>query len=102
MGILSNLVPGIRELRAPLAAGYLWLLCGWLMFGPFTPRDEATRTLADLYELSDQATAIGLGVAVSFAAYLAGSVSEAILRQALESQALGLFAHSFGAQWRFP
>jgi hypothetical protein len=28
--VLAGLLPGVRELRAPLAAGYLWLLYGWL------------------------------------------------------------------------
>ena len=31
--MLGNVLPGLRELRAPLAAGYLWLRFVWLVWG---------------------------------------------------------------------
>jgi hypothetical protein len=78
--MLAALLPGLRELRAPLAAGYLWLLAVWLAFADaFPSRDAATGALAHVYELNDGARAIGLGVALSFLAYLVGALSEALL-----------------------
>jgi hypothetical protein len=32
VGMITGLLPGLRELRAPLAAGYLWLVVAWLWF----------------------------------------------------------------------
>jgi hypothetical protein len=31
--MLMNLLPGLRELRAPLVSGYLWLISAWLLLG---------------------------------------------------------------------
>jgi hypothetical protein len=78
--MLAALLPGLRELRAPLAAGYLWLLVAWLAFADALPSQEAaTGALAHVYELNEGARAVGLGVALSFLAYLVGALSEALL-----------------------
>jgi len=29
--VLASLLPGLRELRAPLAAGYLFIVSGWVL-----------------------------------------------------------------------
>jgi hypothetical protein len=40
--VLLNILPGLRGLRAPLAAGYVWLLVGWLAFrGSFATPEPA-------------------------------------------------------------
>jgi hypothetical protein len=31
--MLSSILPGLRDVRVPLTAGYLWLLGLWLLFG---------------------------------------------------------------------
>jgi glycosyltransferase involved in cell wall biosynthesis len=72
--VLANLLPGLRELRAPLAAGYVWLLAGWIALEPHVDSDDS-RVFSSLLELGDVASAIGLGVATSFAAYLVGLLS---------------------------
>jgi hypothetical protein len=77
--MLVSLLPGIRELRAPLAAGYLWLLAAWLAFADVLPsRDAASGALARVYELDRGVRAVGLALAVSFVAYLVGALSEAL------------------------
>jgi hypothetical protein len=82
--MLASVLPGLRELRAPLAAGYLWLLAGWLLLDDRVPSDEnATGIWRSLRDLSDVVSAIGLGVAVSFAAYVVGSVSVAMMSPVL-------------------
>src|SRR4051794_5917371 len=74
--VLSAL-PGLREVRAPLAAGYLWLLNLWLL----TRADEAEPT--DLsyafIEIGELTGEISLSVAIGFAAYLLGSLTEGVL-----------------------
>jgi hypothetical protein len=77
--MLANLLPGVRDLRAPLAAGYVWLLALFLAFEPLLPsRQEATGIWASLIRIQGSLGAIGLGIALSFAAYLVGSVSDAV------------------------
>jgi hypothetical protein len=79
--MLAGLIPGIREIRAPLAAGYLWLFALWLALKPSLPsKDEATGVVADVIDLADAATPVAVAVAVSFAAYLIGSISDIVLR----------------------
>ncbi|HYV32055.1 MAG TPA: hypothetical protein VEO53_13245 [Candidatus Binatia bacterium] len=73
--MLMNLLPGLRDLRAPLAAGYLWLTGLWVLLSDAVPsRSTATGVLAHAYALT---AAVGRGavlVAVSFLAYLIGAV----------------------------
>ena len=72
--MLINLLPGLRELRAPLAAGYLWLLGLWLAFGESVPkRSEATGAWKQVLEAEDLFSAIGKAAALTFTAYLLGS-----------------------------
>lgn len=76
MQILANALPGFRDLRGPLVAGYLWLLFGWLLVhGSVDTTEEPWAALTDL---GDAAGPIGVSVAASVAAYLIGSVSQAL------------------------
>lgn len=75
--LLTNLLPGLRDLRAPLASGYIWLLSLWLGVSPNVPdKAHATGVLKDLYGLRDLFSGVGLAVGISFLAYLVGSLSE--------------------------
>ena len=65
--MLLNLLPGLRELRAPLAAGYIWLFAAWLAFNGDIPEPAGA---ADFF---DQFEALGAAAALTFAAYLIGS-----------------------------
>lgn len=52
--ILSSLLPGVREVRAPLIGGYLWLCALWLAVGPsLPPKDDTTGVVQDVVELAD-------------------------------------------------
>ncbi len=74
--MLTSLLPGIRDLRAPLAAGYLWLVTIWLVAAEHIPdEDEAKGLFESVYRLGDLVTAIGLGIALSFVAYVVGMLS---------------------------
>jgi hypothetical protein len=37
VGLLSGVLPGLRDLRTPLTAGYVWLLGIWLLFADVDP-----------------------------------------------------------------
>ena len=76
MAALANLLPGVRELRSPLVAGYLWLLFAWLRWDEAVPtRGHAQGTWHELYSAADTVGAIGIVIAASFLAYLVGSLS---------------------------
>ena len=73
--MLSNILPGLRELRAPLAAGYLWLLALWLWLPWDLPaKDDLPDTLRRLYDLAPLVSAVGMSVVVSVAAFILGSI----------------------------
>jgi hypothetical protein len=75
--MLSSLVPGLRELRAPLTSGYLWLVLAWMAFRDRVPtRAEVDAPALDrLYELQPLITQFGTLAAVSVAAYVVGSLA---------------------------
>jgi hypothetical protein len=79
--MLASLLPGVRDLRAPLAAGFLWLVLLWLVFEPVVAEVQggAERTIWDsLATLRDEAGDIAFGAALTFAAYLLGALSEGV------------------------
>lgn len=82
MNLLSYLVPALRDVRAPLIGGYLWLLLAWLWFSHLVPTQadlEPGSVIAALVRLQDVIGPAGLVVAVSVGAYLVGSlVSEVV------------------------
>jgi hypothetical protein len=74
--MLTNVLPGLRELRAPLAAGYVWLLLAWMALGHTLPTstEEKADPLERLYQLEPVISTIGLAVVASVAAYIVGSI----------------------------
>ena len=75
--MLGYVLPGLRELRAPLAAGYLWLLFVWLVWGDTLPTNSTLKDetpLDRLYRLEPVISSIGLAVVASVAAYILGSI----------------------------
>jgi hypothetical protein len=72
--MLTSLLPGLRDLRAPLAAGYLRLFAIWIAFEPSLGTGESG-VAASLLNLKEELTPVGLAAAVSFIAYLIGSLS---------------------------
>ena len=82
--MLASLLPGLRDLRAPLAAGYLWLLFGWLLLhNTFEGWDRNSGPLGAVVDVAHAATPAAVAIAVSFAAYLIGCLNQAILEGVL-------------------
>jgi hypothetical protein len=75
--ILASALPGFRDLRAPLIAGYMWLVFLWLLVKPEIATRPANGTTAAMYDLAKHAGPIWIGLGVGVAAYLIGSVSQA-------------------------
>ena len=76
--MLAGILPGLRDVRAPLAAGYLWLCFGWLIVSDDVATAEGV--VGRVVELGGVVTDAALAVAASFAAYLIGSLSEDFFR----------------------
>jgi hypothetical protein len=91
------LLPGLRQLRAPLAAGYLWLIAAWLAFAHAVPRPSEARPgpLKDLYDLGALVGVATVLAAATFVAYVVGVLSVQITAAALPR--LGVFRRRRGA-----
>jgi hypothetical protein len=75
--MLGSILPGLRELRAPLAAGYLWLVFAWLAWGDMLPTAgeiEDGSPLDRLQRLEPVISDLGLAVVASVTAYILGSI----------------------------
>lgn len=74
--MLAALLPGIRELRTPLAAGYLWLTVLWLILSPRIDRLDLPSGAISLIESDGAGQLIAIGSAVTFAALIVGILAE--------------------------
>jgi hypothetical protein len=75
---LTSALPGFRDLRPPLVAGYLWLVFLWILIKPDIHKRPANEVAAAVYDLAKDAGPIWIGAAIGVAAYLVGSVSQAL------------------------
>jgi hypothetical protein len=91
MQILANALPGLRDLRPPLIAGYLWLLVAWLIVQPNLDKDPAGPLGRTVYELADHVGRPVVAIALSIAAYLLGSASQEVT---------GTATRLLAARWR--
>ncbi len=84
--MLANLLPGLREIRAPLAAGYLWLVVGWLLLHDRVDTGSSASGAVDaLAELRDAIGVGGIAGAATFLAYLLGALWEPVSARLAES-----------------
>lgn len=73
--MLANLLPGFRDLRTPLVAGYAWLACVWLILAPDVPESRPAGGLsAGVWDLAHLVGRPGSLAAVSVVAFLAGAL----------------------------
>ena len=79
--MLAGLLPGLREIRAPLISGYLWLVFFFLAFHGFLPtRHSADPTLKPVFDLGHDLSALGIATVTGVAAYLVGSAAQELLK----------------------
>ena len=78
MQILGSVLPGLREIRAPVIAGYLWLVLVWVLISPDVDTRPSDGVLSSVYDLGQEVGRLGIAIAVGVIAYLLGSVSQAL------------------------
>jgi hypothetical protein len=83
--MLASLLPGLRDLRAPLATGYIWLVVAWLAVGRHLHGSAASSGfVGDVQGLAQYAGRPAVGIAVTFVAYLVGILSVAVSQKLLQ------------------
>ncbi|MGI9823955.1 hypothetical protein [Agromyces sp. Marseille-Q5079] len=71
--MLTSLLPGLRDLRVPLATGFLWLVVLWLLFYPSIPtQQEAVGFAAEVYRTLGAFGPAALVTVAGFVAYVIG------------------------------
>lgn len=60
MQILASALPGFRDLRAPLLAGYLWLIFVWILIKPDIRTGPNNAVDTAMYDLAKDAGRSGL------------------------------------------
>jgi hypothetical protein len=73
--VLQTILPGFRHLRAPLAAGYVWILAIWLLFRDVLQSRERASVLHGVGDIANWVGKPAALAAVTLVAYLAGIVS---------------------------
>jgi hypothetical protein len=92
LNLITQLLPGLRDIRGPLIAGYLWLFTAWLLFAGLLPKRGDAGVYAHAFEAGNALGRVGLLTAVSVGAYLIGSLIQAVPGWiAYNSQRLGQF-----------
>jgi hypothetical protein len=81
VNFISQLLPGIRNVRAPLLAGYLWLLVAWLLFAGDLPTSDDAPVYERIAELTGAIGDVGLALIASVAAYLLGTLVMVVLTE---------------------
>jgi tetratricopeptide (TPR) repeat protein len=78
--LLANLLPGLREVRAPLVSGYLWLAFFLLAFDGDLPTRGDPGGLEPLFALAEGLSVLGIATVTGIAAYLVGSAVQELLK----------------------
>jgi hypothetical protein len=89
--MLGSLLPGLRELRAPLGAGALWLVTGFVAIRAMAEGEIEIRQFSPIVDIfSALGSSIdetwGAGVILSFTAFLIGALSHGFITDLLQSQ----------------
>lgn len=75
--LLTSILPGLRDVRTPLACGYMWLVAAWLAFADHLPRTRPSAGMAaSIWDLGGHLGKAAVLAAITFAAYLIGAVLE--------------------------
>ncbi|MFI1488650.1 hypothetical protein [Streptomyces sp. NPDC020747] len=73
--MLVSFLPGLREIRTPLATGILWITAIWIVAGEHFPEEQETSgAVRRIYVLVDQLGKPTLTTVGIFGAYLVGSI----------------------------
>jgi hypothetical protein len=79
LSFLGDALPGLREVRVQLLAGYLWILFAWLAFiSDIDISRSRSDAVAAVVDMADAVGPLGVTIAVSVAAFLVGAVSQEV------------------------
>jgi hypothetical protein len=78
MQVLLAALPGLREIRAPLISGYMWLLLVWVLVRPDIDRRPSNEVLGTLYDLIQALGPVATAAAISVLAYLLGGAIQGL------------------------
>jgi hypothetical protein len=78
LNFITQLLPGLRDVRGPLIAGYLWLFAAWLLLGGHLPDRNTAEVYSHAFEVGDALGRVGIAAVVSIAAYLVGSLLQEV------------------------
>ena len=88
--VLTNLIPGLRELRAPLAAGFLWIVVAWVAgVGEWPGEDSSSELAQRLRDSRDFVGTTAAAAALAFLAYLVGSITADVTTALLRRSPVG-------------
>jgi hypothetical protein len=87
MSVLTNLLPGLRDLRAPLSAGFIWLVVIYLAVAPLPADPDGVVGSVD--DLRKELGPVAQAAALALVAYILGSFAQAIV--SIVAGALGLW-----------
>lgn len=80
--MVANLLPGLREIRAPLISGYIWLIFLFLVVHDDLPTPGHAGELQPLFGLADRLSTFGIAAVSGIAAYLVGSAVQELIKLA--------------------
>lgn len=100
--MLTSLLPGLRDLRAPLVVGYSWLLIGWLIFAGKLPkhRPPGNGAIANLFDLSHLVGPVTTVATISVVAYILGAILTIPTENRLISYSLSFLTTADGSTWK--
>lgn len=95
MNFLASAIPGLRDIRAPLLAGYAWLLFAWLVLKPEPGLTDATGLMENVVGLAETVGPVATAAGVSVIAYLIGALQLGFLSfvGGVWGSGLGLWHH---------
>ena len=76
MQLLLSALPGFRDIRAPLTAGYIWLFVLYLRMQPPLDAPPTNEIAASAWELAQRAGPVWTAVGIAFLAYLLGGLTQ--------------------------
>ncbi len=77
--IFGEALPGFRNVRAPLLAGYVWLVAAWLLLANDLPEKRESSVYLHGFEIGEAIGRVGLILAATVLAYLVGSLIQVVV-----------------------
>jgi hypothetical protein len=87
--IFAEALPGFRNVRAPLLAGYIWLVAAWLVLAGDLPEEGESSVYRHGFEMGEAIGRVGLILAATVLAYLIGSLVQVVVSTIADRVSVG-------------